>query len=564
MKNSTVTFRQMVLRIMIPGYVLILLVLGFYSQWLVKTYQRSVTDVGTSLADFYNRELMQEISGAEETVLKFYLQDDMGLLMESSKDPMQQFSLSHDYSNLFRETISNQEAVSAFLLFYDGFRKCRYNAVTAFDGRKIEAAKAVVYENCSAQDVNRGWYMVNYGAEHFLMYVYGRRGVLIAEVLNYDVITRSLESPYSTENVEIIYADAEQCYQNAAMGEILGLPDADGIEAGHYQRENYLLFPRKLGSTPLTFYLALATGQRNSVWFAILFAVALILVTVASALIVYRLFRDRMMVPLDAMSETLREIGAGNQEVRMDENQHLQEYRTFAKTFNEMRDRIGTLTIEAYEERLAKEKADLQSLRLQIKPHFYLNCLTTIYALAQQKKYDKLEENILTVSDYLRYSFKDHFQPVLLADEIKFAEDTVRIRKDGYHEGIELILEVAAGAGNAQVLPMSVQTFVENSIKYADTDGPLVIRVQAERIESDDGDLIDITVSDNGRGYSEEWLQKLNSNTFEQEHETHIGIFNLKRRLQLMYGDKVEFMVWNSDGAVSEILHPARLPQDAE
>ncbi len=46
--------------------------------------------------------------------------------------------------------------------------------------------------------------------------------------------------------------------------------------------------------------------------------------------------------------------------------------------------------------------------QIQIRPHFYLNCLKTLYGMAAAGSYGQLREMILTMSEYLRLVMKDH------------------------------------------------------------------------------------------------------------------------------------------------------------
>lgn len=61
-------------------------------------------------------------------------------------------------------------------------------------------------------------------------------------------------------------------------------------------------------------------------------------------------------------------------------------------------------------------------------------------------------------------------------------------------------------------------------------------------------------MKDNGQGYGKEILDEINGQT--ETGKKNIGINNLKRRCQILYGGKVEFTFYNSNGAVSEMIFP--------
>ena len=89
------------------------------------------------------------------------------------------------------------------------------------------------------------------------------------------------------------------------------------------------------------------------------------------------------------------------------------EFAQVNDTFNRMINTITNLKIESYERKLAAreaelaaEKAELTSLRMQIQPHFYLNCLKNIYGLAQMGSFQEIQDEILLLSKHLRYIFR--------------------------------------------------------------------------------------------------------------------------------------------------------------
>ena len=60
---------------------------------------------------------------------------------------------------------------------------------------------------------------------------------------------------------------------------------------------------------------------------------------------------------------------------------------------------------------------------------------------------------------------------------------------------------------------------------------------------------------DNGRGYPEHWLEAIDDG--KEENSRHIGLINLKKRLELLYSGQASFQIYNDHGAVAEILLPA-------
>ena len=55
-------------------------------------------------------------------------------------------------------------------------------------------------------------------------------------------------------------------------------------------------------------------------------------------------------------------------------------------TFNELADEIANLRIQSYEKQIDLQETELKCVRLQIRPHFFLNAMTTISSLSQREK----------------------------------------------------------------------------------------------------------------------------------------------------------------------------------
>ena len=106
---------------------------------------------------------------------------------------------------------------------------------------------------------------------------------------------------------------------------------------------------------------------------------------------------------------------------------------------------------------------------------------------------------------------------------------------------------------------LAVQTFVENSVKYARLGGssmPLLIQITASCLQTEEGNFLDLIVQDNGYGYPEEILEEINGDA--SSGNRCVGINNIKRRCKILYGERAEYSFANCDGALSELIIPER------
>lgn len=108
--------------------------------------------------------------------------------------------------------------------------------------------------------------------------------------------------------------------------------------------------------------------------------------------------------------------------------------------------------------------------------------------------------------------------------------------------------------------PVSLLTLVENSVKHGKMIGKtLKITITAKLLETEEGCMADLSVADNGTGFTAGDLKQLNSAAPQEENGQHVGLFNVVRRLQLLYGEQAAIAFTNNrrgGGARVELFLP--------
>lgn len=311
-------------------------------------------------------------------------------------------------------------------------------------------------------------------------------------------------------------------------------------------------------------YIIYAVPARSPVQYL---SFAQILLLLAALLLLFSIpacwltFRRVLLEPLNSLTAAMQAIQNGNTDIRMKPESQIQEVNEISGTVNAMLDTLRQQKISSYEQKLQIQHAQLQYLQLQIRPHFYLNCLNMIFSMAEEKNCSGIQEVVLDLSDYLRSMFRDSAKLVPLMTELHSVESYIRIQQVGAEKKPQYKLEMDPEVADAWIPPLSILTFVENSFKhnkYAET--PLEIRIKCEKIVSEDGGWLNITVSDNCGGVSEEQLRQLNSIPEHTSQGEKVGILNTKQRFHLLYGDKVMLSFRNqTEGLCVELFIPLEL-----
>ncbi|SDD04393.1 two-component system, sensor histidine kinase YesM [Paenibacillus sp. UNCCL117] len=276
------------------------------------------------------------------------------------------------------------------------------------------------------------------------------------------------------------------------------------------------------------------------------------------------LLRHILLVPLKRLITVMKRINDGNVNVRIESHKASEEIQMVNQTFNTMMAQIEELKIHVYEEQLSKQKAELQHLQLQINPHFFMNSLNILFNLAQVKNYELIQELTLCLVRYFRFMFQSNLAFVSLRDELRHVRNYVRIQELRFPNSLTCSIEVPDFLEDMPVPPLVIQSFLENSIKHSVTlEEPVHISVSVDLKEEGLEPYIEIIVRDTGKGFSEHVLSEIRSgNTVKDEQGEHIGIWNVRQRLQLLYGGKASISCYNGfpQGAVVEI----RLPYQTE
>lgn len=171
----------------------------------------------------------------------------------------------------------------------------------------------------------------------------------------------------------------------------------------------------------------------------------------------------------------------------------------------------------------SQREEELKNLKSQLNPHFLFNTLNSIYALIAISP-TKAQEAVHELSRLLRYVLYDTSATVSLKQELGFIDNYINLMKLRLNHSVKLNVSFDTdGDENIRVAPLIFITLIENVFKHGihTHDIPIDISVTAK-----DG-VIRCTTS-NGR---------LPSSDSEQPNpEGGIGLTNLRRRLDLIYG----------------------------
>lgn len=286
-------------------------------------------------------------------------------------------------------------------------------------------------------------------------------------------------------------------------------------------------------------------------------SVVVVLLLFASVILLFHLYAN-IMQPLRSFTNNLQKYDEGDYILNMTEGK-LIELEQIDGKFRNMIHQIRKLKITLYERELEKQKIEMDYLRMQIRPHFYLNCLNFIYSMIDFGEYGHARDMTRITSDYLSYIFRNTADMVPVEAETNHCENYLKILLLRYPNQFEYYFEVHEEVQGARIFPFLIQVFVENAAKHALTlEKKILISVTVYPEEREGKPYVNIFISDTGTGFPDEILEKLQKGEGVFEEGKHIGIENCLKRFHYYYDESGEIRFENNPlgGAVVDIHIP--------
>lgn len=165
-------------------------------------------------------------------------------------------------------------------------------------------------------------------------------------------------------------------------------------------------------------------------------------------------------------------------------------------------------------------RLQLEALRYQINPHYFLNTLNNIQALVLIDP-DKAMRSIGLFSKMIQIILRQGNAPVIpLSDETFFLECLTDLMRLRYPENVEIDCSLPDNTGDAVIQPLILSTFVENSFKHGISyEKPSFVRI---RMEHHDGNIV--------------FLCENTIHSGSEKDGYGIGLENARKSLSLLYG----------------------------
>ncbi len=329
-------------------------------------------------------------------------------------------------------------------------------------------------------------------------------------------------------------------------------------EPSNIPSANYLIHAQNEKThLPFDIYVLVdyAEAFRNITLLEVFLSAVPIIITILSIIIILYI-RQWMIKPITRLTERLSQLGDSIPPSEFFISEGILEIDKANDKLNKVIFDMQELKIREYHSQLELKKIELNYLKNQIRPHFYLNMLSMIHSMLQTKNYKEIEELTILTSNYLRHLFMANQDFSELKDEVQHIKDYLEIQRIRYGDSIYFSLDYNSELQNTLVPSLLLQTFIENTIKHGFSFQDLfTILLSIKKVKTENSDYIQICIEDNGPGFSEEILSKLNQKqSLITEDGHHIGITNTIERLNLLYPNDYSIAFENNEEGGAKIL----------
>jgi two-component system sensor histidine kinase YesM len=412
------------------------------------------------------------------------------------------------------------------------------------------------------------WTVYTRKNQNYLLLNFRLNDLNVCSMLDLDRTAYAINKQNDTNNIYFVFSGNNTFLSN--VGKLKGV-EYDRCEIKKNVRihgQNYVFSEVEITGTPVSLSIFETTDFLNEYSkIAILILIVAFGILTILVFIIFKMMSRFLLYPLkqivNASELLISEKGetlSADEIIRKETQERsiqLVELEKINEALGNLLDTKIHLENENLKRKQEEEHAQLQYLQLQTRSHFFVNCLKSLYGMLESQQYNRMQRMILAFSNHIRYIFHDNMVLVTLREEIREINDYYSIIAMDRERPVIIIQNIVENIYDCMVPPLVIQTFIENSMKYSGTSCKnLQIVVTGEKTILENKERIKLKITDNGEGFTYHVLEKLNSSEDYSYEQYHVGINNLKRRLQLLYHQDYSIHFYNDlEGGACVIMY---------
>jgi Predicted signal transduction protein with a C-terminal ATPase domain len=556
-KKSIKTRVAIVLMEMIIPLILFIICFNFYTINILNT---RISESNQNTLKSYCNNIEDTLQILQNRMINFISLNTNFIMLSQKSSDINAHTQSYEIMKEYRSLIDTYPLICGCFIYSNSSSVYREVYRGSFTGVNLkDKLREHFLELTKDQEkiLEKSWKPLVIDGRHFLYLIKGYRGCFCIYLIDLDSIPFVQNTGKHSTNCEmILYQKDTLLTVSPAMKE--NQIQLKGTDTYYFtgSPQKYMIIERPLKFTSIrAAYLAEYRGILGNLSYlqSLVFFVSLL-----SILMIpygYHKLKHVFFKPMNTLVKTMNEIKEGKLEARVNTDYTEIEFLEVNNTFNSMIEQINTLKIDSYEKELRLKKTQLQYYQIQIKPHFYINCLKSMYGMMEEEKYEDTKKSIILLSNHLRYMLKNTSMIVTIDTELDYIKNYMALWQLSMAYPPECKVDVDPELTKIMIPAVSVLSFVENCIKHAvNINKALCVGIQIHSVQTEEGTYLNIHVSDNGAGFPEEQIKYLNNYLNNQQPDQSIGIYNVIQRYLLYYGEgNVWFAFSNMNGSHIDI-----------
>lgn len=281
-----------------------------------------------------------------------------------------------------------------------------------------------------------------------------------------------------------------------------------------------------------------------------------------SSLIMGTVIFSKITKPLVLITNTVQKIKEGDFHNKLPSFKY-QELNKLSMVFNQMIEKLDFSINQVYKKQLLLQEAELKMLQSQVNPHFLFNVLDTISWEAVMNGQPHIQELLTSLAELIRHNIAfSNKETITIAEELGYINYYLQLQKARFEDKLSVTINIENQELEKYYIPkLSIHPFIDNAIVHGiepkDSDGLVQLNIYTRS-----NDLI-CEIIDNGIGF-DPTHKKTPDNDHEHNKHNHIGIINIEKRIQLLYGQPYGIEINSTLNSGTKIVITLPIIKDGE
>lgn len=529
------SFVNDIFRMLIILTALLIAILGIFLFSSYQILENEIKDSSESFLAIYSNEAYNK-TNEMDGLLKNITSRNEDLAKIKSHNSNERILASISLHNHLQELLSGKDNVDLLVLYDKNYDICLDAIKTGFNYSKKNKLRDFTGNAIQNENINSfEWNFHELDGEIYIykMLLTNSRAIAIYVRASHFLADHTSEES-GNHSIALVNKDG-------IVGRVWGTVTDDisvGSNINDISSDNYYQTQREIVPDQLFIYsFAKKSSILQQTYMGMIIAVAAVCITMFFLVFVLKYTRKEIAKPMQHMVSDIERIKNGEYHKRVNGNFRTKEFQMLQEATNQMVDEIVGLKIQSYEKRIELQDMELKSIKLQIKPHFFLNALTTISSLSSQKKFEEINHYINSLSKNVRYMFRAGLRTISVKEEINHVKNYFEMQDLKYPGCIFYLIDLPKELENWEIPQMLIHTFIENVFKHAvSMDNILTVLIKISMQTYQNEDMLLIEIEDDGKGYPEEVIEYMNGwSKKTNDKGDRVGLWSIKRMLEIMY-----------------------------